>query len=35
MLGRKLAVSRDGSVAVVNSTIKEGGASRIWLMRAR
>jgi hypothetical protein len=35
MLARKLAVSGDGSVAVVNSTIKEGESSRILLMRAR
>jgi hypothetical protein len=35
MLMRKLAVSADGEVAIVNSTFKENAASRVWLIRAR
>jgi hypothetical protein len=31
----KLAVGRDGTVAIVNSSIKQGEASRVWLMRGR
>ena len=33
MLMKKLAVSRDGEVAIVNSSLKYGERSRIWLMR--
>jgi hypothetical protein len=32
-LMRRLAVHRDGSVAVVNSSLKHGQQSRVWLMR--
>ena len=35
MLMNKLAVNREGAVAIVNSSIKEGNESRIWLMRGR
>ena len=35
MLMRKLAVSSDGAVAIVNSSFKENAASRVWLIRAR
>ena len=31
----KLAVNRDGAIAIVNSTIKEREGSRVWLMRGR
>jgi hypothetical protein len=34
MLMRKLAVSRDGSIAIVNSSFKQNERSRVWLMRA-
>lgn len=34
LLMRKLAVSRAGAVAVVNSTFRQGDASYIWLIRA-
>jgi hypothetical protein len=34
MLMRKLAVSRDGSIAVVNSSFRQNQRSRVWLMRA-
>ena len=32
-LGRKLAVTPDGQVALVNSRFREGEASRVWLLR--
>jgi hypothetical protein len=32
-LMRKLAVNRAGALAIVNSSIKENDASRVWLMR--
>jgi hypothetical protein len=32
---RKLAVSADGTVAIVNSSFQENEASRVWLIRAR
>ena len=35
LLMRKLAVNDGGDVAVVNSSFKAGGGSRVWLMRAR
>ena len=35
LLARKLAVSSQGAVAVVNSTIDEGAGSRVWLMCGR
>lgn len=35
LLMRKLAVNRAGALAVVSSTFKKGGASRIWLFRGR
>lgn len=34
MLARKLALSGDGAVAIVNSSIDERKGSRVWLMRA-
>jgi hypothetical protein len=34
LLMRKLAVGRDGSIAVVNSSFQQGQRSRVWLMRA-
>ena len=33
LLMRKLAVSADGAVAIVNSSLKQGSHSRVWLMR--
>jgi hypothetical protein len=33
LLMRKLAVNRRGDVAVVNSSLKDGERSRVWLMR--
>ena len=33
LLMRKLAVSADGAVAIVNSSLKQGSYSRVWLMR--
>lgn len=33
LLMKKLAVNRDGSVAIVNSSLKQGKQSRVWLMR--
>jgi hypothetical protein len=33
LLMRKLAVNRDGRVAIVNSSLKEGERSRVWLVR--
>jgi hypothetical protein len=33
LLARKLAVSGDGAIAIVNSTIDERAGSRVWLMR--
>jgi hypothetical protein len=35
MLTRKLAVHREGAIAIVNSTIKERAGSRVWLMRGQ
>jgi hypothetical protein len=35
MLMRKLALNRDGAIAVVNSSFKEKERSRVWLMRGR
>jgi hypothetical protein len=35
LLMSKLAVSRDGAVAVVNSSMLPGAQSRVWLMRGR
>ena len=34
-LMRRLALHRDGSVAVVNSSLKHGQQSRVWLMRGQ
>jgi hypothetical protein len=34
LLMRKLAVSADGAVAIVNSSFKENESSRVWLIRA-
>lgn len=34
-LMKKLAVSRAGHVAIVNSSFREGEASRVWLIRGR
>jgi hypothetical protein len=33
LLGKKLAVSRSGRIAVVNSSLKQNDRSRVWLMR--
>jgi hypothetical protein len=35
LLMRKLAVSRDGDIAIVNSSFKESKRSRVWLIRGR
>jgi hypothetical protein len=35
LLMRKLAVGRNGDIAIVNSSFQEGKRSRVWLMRAR
>jgi len=35
LLMRKLAVSRDGAIAVVNSSIRQNERSRVWLMRGQ
>jgi hypothetical protein len=35
LLGKKLAVSRSGRIAVVNSSLKQNDRSRVWLMRGR
>jgi len=35
LLMRKLAVSGDGEIAIVNSSFKEKEASRVWLIRGR
>ncbi|HEX2061684.1 MAG TPA: exo-alpha-sialidase, partial [Thermoanaerobaculia bacterium] len=35
LLMRKLAVNRDGAIAIVNSSFKEKERSRVWLMRGR
>lgn len=35
LLGKKLAVSADGRIAVVNSSLKQGKRSRVWLVRGR
>jgi len=32
---RKLAVGRDGEVAIVNSSFRENERSRVWLIRGR
>jgi hypothetical protein len=34
LLMRKLAVNRDGALAIVNSSLQDNERSRIWLMRA-
>lgn len=34
MLMRKLTLNRSGAIAVVNSSLKPGSHSRVWLMRA-
>ena len=35
MLARKLALHREGAIAIVNSTIQEREGSRVWLMRGQ
>ena len=35
LLMNKLAVNREGAVAIVNSSLKQGARSRVWLMRGR
>jgi hypothetical protein len=35
LLMRKLAVGRDGEIAIVNSSFKEKERSRVWLIRGR
>jgi hypothetical protein len=35
LLMKKLAVNRSGAVAVVNSSLKPGAHSRVWLLRGR
>ncbi|MFM0006827.1 sialidase family protein [Paraburkholderia dipogonis] len=35
LLGKKLAVGGDGRIAVVNTSMKLGGHSRVWLMLGR
>ena len=35
LLANKLAVSRDGAVAIVNSNIKPNEASKVWLVRGQ
>ena len=35
LLGKKLAVDRDGRIAIVNSSLLPGAHSRVWLMRTR
>lgn len=35
LLMRKLAVGRDGEIAIVNSSFKENERSRVWLIRGR
>jgi hypothetical protein len=35
LLMRKLAVGRQGAVAIVNSSLKQNDASRVWLTRGR
>ena len=35
LLMRKLAVNRDGALAIVNSSFSENERSRVWLMRGR
>lgn len=35
LLGAKLAVGRDGRIALVNSSLVPGQRSRVWLMRTR
>ncbi|NNG25129.1 sialidase family protein [Telluria aromaticivorans] len=35
ILGQKLALHRDGTVAIVNSSLTPGHGSRVWLMRGR
>jgi hypothetical protein len=32
---RKLAVGKQGAVAIVNSSLKQNDASRVWLTRGR
>ena len=33
LLMKKLAVNRDGEIAIVNSSLKDGDRSRVWLIR--
>ncbi|MBD8528433.1 MULTISPECIES: sialidase family protein [unclassified Massilia] len=35
LLGQKLALGRDGRIAIVNSSLQPGVRSRVWLMRGR
>jgi hypothetical protein len=35
LLMNKLAVNPSGEIAIVNSSLKQGAASRVWLMRGR
>ena len=35
LLMKKLAVAPGGEVAVVNSSLRDGVGSRVWVMRAR
>ena len=35
LLMRKLAVGPQGAIAIVNSSFKEGAASRVWLVRGQ
>ena len=35
LLMKKLAVSQHGAVAIVNSSLKQGERSRVWLMLGR
>lgn len=35
LLGKKLAVNNEGELAIVNSSMKPGERSRVWLMRGR
>jgi hypothetical protein len=35
LLMRKLAVNRDGAIAIVNSSLKDNESSRVWLIRGQ
>ena len=35
LLTRKLAVNKDGAIAIVNSSLKDNESSRVWLIRGR